>query len=344
MKNKLNIDVICNDGSPLGVVFQDIYGENGRVGVGGAELALLTMCEGWHDAGHRVRLYNSPTKSGGSPFHQYPIDTFLPQEDRDILIIFRSPNHRALNAVGKKIWWSCDQYTVGDFAEFSNHVDRIVTISQFHADHFKNTYNITDTVSIDLPVRLADYIPITDKKLHSMIFCSVPDRGLDTMAQMFPYIKSKVSDATLTITSDYRLWGLPDGRNENFIRKFLGMDGVKFVGALPRREMVIEQLKAEIQSYPCVYDELFCYSVAECSVAGAYPVTSSQGSLETTNMGIQVEGDAKSGHWMPGYADKVIETLLDPNLKERQQELMRKAIDRFDINKIIRKWDELFYE
>src|SRR3990167_11067456 len=124
---KLNIDVVCNDGSPLGIVLSDIYGKNDRVGVGGAELALLTMCEAWSNYGHHVRLYNSPKVSKGSPFGQYPIDTFLPQDDRDILIIFRSTNHRIKNATGKKIWWSCDQYTVGDFSEFASKVDKIIT-------------------------------------------------------------------------------------------------------------------------------------------------------------------------------------------------------------------------
>ena len=38
------IHVLANDGSPLGVTEKSIFGEDGRVGVGGAELALLTMC------------------------------------------------------------------------------------------------------------------------------------------------------------------------------------------------------------------------------------------------------------------------------------------------------------
>ena len=57
----LSIDILCNDGSPLGTHYSDIYGENGRIGLGGAELALHTLCDGWTEVGHRVRLYNNPT-------------------------------------------------------------------------------------------------------------------------------------------------------------------------------------------------------------------------------------------------------------------------------------------
>src|SRR3990167_8196820 len=94
-KRNLKIDILCNDGSPLGVHLSDVYAYNGRVGVGGAELALLTMAEAWGNAGYHVRIYNNPTHMDeNAPFLQHPVDTFIPHEDRDILIIFRSPNHR----------------------------------------------------------------------------------------------------------------------------------------------------------------------------------------------------------------------------------------------------------
>ena len=342
MRHKLKIDVLCNDGSPLGVVSKDIYGENGRIGLGGAELALLTMCEAWHNCGHRVRLYNSPTISNGSSFGQYPIDTFLPQENRDILIIFRSPNHRIGNARGLKVWWSTDQYTVGDFRDFSTKVDRIITISEFHAKHFKSAYGIEKTTSIDLPVRLQDYEQEIEKVKNRMIFCSVPDRGLEILAQAYPRIKSEIPDVSLVITSDYRLWGVPEPRNERFIQRFFGMEGVKFLGAVPRKEMVLEQMRAEIMPYSCTYDELFCYAVAECQVAGAYPITSSTGALETTNMGTQIEGDASNGRWIEAFTNEVIKTLKDPLLWEKQQEVKQFALTRFSIDKILKEWEKVF--
>lgn len=343
---KLLIDCLCNDGSPLGIVPSDIYGEGDRIGVGGAELALLTMCEAWAKAGHSVRLYNSPRKHEPSLFEQYPVDTFLPHEQRDILIIFRSPNHRIAHANGKKIWWSCDQYTVGSFEKFSGRVDKIVTISPFHAQYFKDTYGIEGTVTIDLPVRIEDYANSPEnarmKIPNRMIFCSVPDRGLAVLAQAYPRIKQEVPDASLVITSDYRLWGLPDARNEQFIRRFMGMDGVKFLGALPRKQMVDEQMKAQVQAYPCTYEELFAIANAECQVAGALPVTTTVGALRTTNMGIQVEGDPTNPHWVKSFSDAVINTLKDKELPEKRFELRQKAIERFSLERILKEWDKVF--
>lgn len=336
----MRLDFLCNDGSPLGVQPLDIYGENGRLGVGGAELALLTLCDGLHNSGHDVRLYNNPLNGNGRTFSQYLVDEYNPDDERDVVVVFRSPNSRIYGSKGLKVWWSCDQFTVGDFGEFQNHVDKIVTISPFHARYFKTKYEIENTITIDLPVRVWDYGERVEKVPHSLIFCSVPDRGLQLLLPMFDKISQEVPDVTLTITSDYRLWGAPSALNEQFISKCLGKPNIKFLGAIPRREMVREQLKAEIQTYPCVYDELFCYSVAECSVAGAYPITPPIGALETTNMGTIIEGTPFDRNWQEEFMDNVIERLQDPDLGKKQIELRNRAIKRFSTNRILQEWEE----
>lgn len=339
---KLKIHILCNDGSPLGVSEASIHGQDGRMGVGGAELAILTLMAGWTDAGHDVTFYNNPQHGHYSKFKHAPLSLFTPQENRDLLIVFRSPNRRAERAKGKKIWFSTDQYTVGSFAEFAKHMDKIVTISPFHADYFEKTYGIKNTATIDLPVRLQDYQQPVEKIKHRMIFCSVPDRGLGVLAKAYPAIKRAVPDASLAITSDYRLWGVAEPRNEQHIRRFLGMDGVRFLGAVPRRELVQEQLSAEVQAYPCTYPELFCYAIAECQVAGALPVTSTRGAISTTNMGIQLEGDPDNPHWVSVFSEGVISALLDKNLKDRQEEVNTKAVSRFALNRILGEWDKVF--
>ncbi len=102
----MKIDILCNDGSPLGITTATIYGDSRQVGVGGAELALLTLCEAWHHEGHEVRLYNNPRDRTSSPFQQFAISQFNPDDVRDVLIVFRSPNPRAYHARGLKVCWA----------------------------------------------------------------------------------------------------------------------------------------------------------------------------------------------------------------------------------------------
>ena len=152
----MKIDIVCNDGSPLKVTMRSIYGEDGRAGVGGAELALLTMCEAWTKAGHEVCLYNDPDTEGASIFEQREKDSFEPDQSRDVVITFRSANERTKEAKGLHVWWSTDQYTLGGFTEFAACTDRIVTISDYHAMFFEGQYGLKDTIVIDLPVRIDD--------------------------------------------------------------------------------------------------------------------------------------------------------------------------------------------
>lgn len=346
--NKLKIDVLANDGSPIGVTEQSIHGLDGRLGVGGAELAILTLCRGWHDAGHDVTFYNNPQVHHGSVFRQKPISLFHPKEQRDILIIFRSPNTRIRNAEGKKIWFSTDQYTVGNFKDFATEVDEIVTISPFHAKYFRDVYGINRTTTIDLPVRLWEYQGfdgLVEKKKNSLIFCSVPDRGLQVLAGVYDKIVSHIPDVSLTITSDYRLWGNPSPLNGNHVKQFHNKPGVRFLGAVSRDTLVLEQLRADIQAYPCTYDELFCYAVAECQVAGAYPITSSTGALNTTNLGTIVDGDIYSKEWKDEFVETIVKQLGNRKfLNENRQSVQRRAIERFSLEKILKQWDKVFYE
>lgn len=344
-KSKLKIHVLANDGSPLGVTEQSIHGLDGRIGVGGAELAILTLMRGWTEAGHDVTFYNSPNAAHGSVFTQLPIGMFSPQEYRDVLIIFRSPNRRAERAVaGRKIWFSTDQYTVGDFAKFAHHVDQIVTISKFHADHFRDTYQINDTTIIDLPVRIWEYDLEVEKVPNRMIFCSVPDRGLGVLAECFDEIKRQVPDASLVITSDYTLWGAASPMNEKYLRKFMGKKDVQFMGAVSRSRMIEEQLKAEIHPYSCTYDELFCYASAECQVAGALPITSQVGALATTNMGLFVPGDPNSSQWKQLFTTVVVEAMKERDMFQPMAKGIQKmALERFDLRKILLEWDKALY-
>jgi len=343
----MKIEILCNDGSPLGVTSKTIWGDKWRIGVGGAELALITMCEQWTKEGHKVVLYNDPMEIGVSPFEQRRRNEFEPTGERDVLIVFRSPNVRAIPANGLKVWWSTDQYTVGDFAQFAPFMDKVVCISPFHAEHFEKAYNITGVEAIDLPVRMDDYhehsFPIV-KIPNRLIFTSIPDRGLENLWRQWKYIVQNVKDASLVITSDYRLWGA-GSNNEKHKARWLAHDNVRFKGAIPRTEFIEEQLKAQVHLYPCNYEELFCIAIAESQYAGAYTVTSAIGSLKTTNMGKILNVDPNDPRNDIHFTEYIIELLQDQDeLQRKQLDLHIKAKDRFAPDIISKQWMEKIFK
>lgn len=343
----MRIDILTNDGSPLGVTEKSIYGEDGRMGVGGAELALLTLCKGWHDKGYKVTLYNNPDIADGSCFEQRPIDDFSPFNPRDVLIIFRSPNTRIRDgANGLKVWFSCDQRTVGNFQEFAGQADKIVTISPYHSQYFSDVYSIHNTVPIDLPVRTWEYDTKTKKFPYKCIWNSMPDRGVETLANVWAKLSARVPEASLIITSDWRLW--TRHASEQHIAQykvmFAALPNVRYTGAIPRTELIKHELEAQVNLATNTYEELFCISVAECQVAGAYPVSSNSGAIRTTNMGKIFPGNPMNVAWQNEYVDFVASLLTDQDsLKRKYRYLRKKALKRFSLETILQQWDEKIF-
>jgi glycosyltransferase involved in cell wall biosynthesis len=338
----MKIDFIVNDGSPQFVTEKTIWGDMLQPGVGGAELALLTMCAGLQQRGHDVTLYNDPREPGASSFLQRGVREFKPKDKRDALVIFRSPNMRSINANGYKIWWSCDQRTIGDFQGFSKTVNKIVTISQYHSDYFSQMYGINDTVITDLPVRDADYKDLMEnppeRVPNRFIFSSVPDRGLTNLWRMWPRVKQLIPDATLVVTSDYRLWG-GSANNEGHRLRWSARDGIYFLGAVNRKRLLEEQMKAEYCLYPGSYPELFCIAVAELQYAGVNCITSNIGALATTNMGTVVPVDASNAHNDKLFIDALMAVHDDPNRSLKRGALQQYAAQRFCLDTILDYWE-----
>lgn len=338
----MKIDVVTVMGSPKNIIPDDIHGR----GVGGAELALMSWAEIMSKRGHSVRVYNQTTPRYWDDVNlQYRPDyMFNPGEDRDILITFRGPNEAALGAKGKQFGWSCDQYTVGDYHSWYRDVEKMVFISSFHQQDHLNRYGqiaIDKGQVIDLGVRTWEY-SVLPKEPYSFIFCSVPDRGLNELANIWPRIREEFPLATLTVTSDYTLWGATEPLNMQYRMRLAGQPGIRFLGNIPRQQLVDEQCRAEVNLYPCNYDENFCIAIAECQVAGVYCITTDRGALKTTNM---------YGPRFPAGLDNTVsfmDTLQSffntpKAVRELQSNTIRtKALHRFSWDTIAEQWEQLF--
>lgn len=340
----LTIDIFCRDGSPLKITPPMIYGR----GVGGAELSLMTWAETMASRGHQIRVYNNPDTPGDYDGVAYlPQDDFEPGYNRDAIVVYRSPTPNLKNIrAAVKIHWSTDQYTMGNYAtDIVPFIDKIICISPYHMADYQSRYNPSEDkiTYIDLGVRLQDYPLEMEKVLNRFIFCSVPERGLTVIRQIWPQIKEALPDATLVITSDHRLWGSHSPNNHKYRLDLLGCDGIVFLGAIERHELAKHQAQAQIHLFPCTYPELFAISVAECQSVGAYPITPDIGALQTTNQwGTILPGDAMNPAWQKMYIDIVIAMALDQDrLKELQLVSIKSARARFDWEKICDKWENV---
>ena len=278
-------------------------------------------------------------------FSQLPIDGFTPEDERDVVIVWRSPNERLTpDTVGLKVWVSCDQKTMGDFGKFALKVDKIVTISDRHADYFRDIYGIQDTITIDIPIRVWEYEENEVEKVpYRCIFNHMPDRGVMQLHAVWAEIVRDVPDASLVITSDWRLWSewADPQATQQFKAKFARLPGVTYLGAVKRDELIKHQLEAQLELYPSSYDELFCISTAENQVAGCFPITNDWGALATTNMGMIIPGSPFTPEWSKKFVTNAVSLLRNQDLlEEKAKEVQRLAKERFALNRVLKIWDE----
>jgi len=339
----MKIALVCNDGSPIGVTPPDIY----ERGVGGAELAMMSLMETLARRGHEVTVYNDyrfvKDFDGVTYGHR---NNFNPMEPRDAIIVYRSPNPLVgtRHGANRVVWWSCDQYTIGSFAALAERVDAIVCISDFHRNYFETIYGIAKerVTVIDLGVRKQDYpAKPPERILNRLIFMSIPDRGLKELKPIYDLMRAEIPDLSLTITSDYRLWGV-NANNMQHRLFWAGTPGVEFLGAVPRKELCRLQMQADMMVYPCTYEELFCLSVAEAQVAGAFPITPNVAALSTTNeWGIQIPGVPSAPDFSAQVANRAVDLLTTERnfLDHSREKMMVLAAKRFDWDRIAAQWE-----
>ena len=259
-------------------------------GVGGAEASLILLARELANKGYLVEVYNRAEVTGtfrGVEYHH--VNEFTYTDYCDLFVLFRSysPVLDVVNAQ-RKVFWSCDQYTdlpsVWEHCVFPQ-VNMVVAISEYHKKFIKEHYELSNYIKvIDLGINYDDYLDIkeSEKVANRIIFCSVPNRGLDNLYRMAPRIREKVEDLEIIITSDYRLWGLDQPDNYVYRTLFDNYDYVRFVGKVPRQELVEYQRSSKVMAYPTNYNECFCISAMECMAAGAVPVTFDLGALPDT--------------------------------------------------------------
>jgi glycosyltransferase involved in cell wall biosynthesis len=145
-----------------------------------------------------------------------------------------------------------------------------------------------------------------------LLYCSVPDRGLYYLKDLFPAIRRRVPDATLVITSDFSLWGREPAKDA-FMRFFTDHSGIEYLGHVDRGRLVAEQLRARVLAYPCIFPEGFCIAAAECMAAGAVPVTTNAFALPTTigRAGVLIDGRPRGWFYRRRFVNAAVGLLTD---------------------------------
>ena len=279
----MRIAWVYTTGRPAGWVDRAFEG----AALGGSEASMILYAQEFARLGHEVTIFTpsmARTRTlGGVTWRDF---WGIHGHEFDVAIALRFPDALTAVLAPVRVVYCCDPEVpkLPDFYRTGN-LQLVVTISEHQKDRFQQEHPIPEELYMvsNAGITYSDYVGKgIDKVRGRCIYCSVPARGLYSLAELWPAIRKKVPWATLHITGGFELWGMdiPIAK-QPALEKIIGLEGVTYLGVLPREELIREQLESEVLLLPGAVDspEMCCISAMECAAARNLLVVGDVGAL-----------------------------------------------------------------
>jgi glycosyltransferase involved in cell wall biosynthesis len=297
-------------------------------GVGGTEAMVVVLSEALAARGIAVTVATHLDRPERDRVVYQPIGEARPR-DAEVTVLVKRWSDVAMDAGPVRVFLATDVHLpepkmITRCVEWSTHS---LALSPFMRQQLQQVVTPRDMGVLPPPVALENYEGYQDVRGPVMLYCSVPDRGLYYLKDLFPAIRKRVPDATLVITSDFTLWGRASAKAA-FLRFFEHQPGIEYLGHVSRAKLVAEQHRARVLAYPCTFEEGFCIAAAECMAAGAVPVTTNAFALTTTvgDAGVLVNGRPRSWFYRRRFVAAAATLLTnDREWRQRSEACRRRA-------------------
>ena len=226
-----------------------------------------------------------------------------------------------------KVLWAHHAFDQPLFLDFDhNLVNHIVSPSQWNKEQFIKFHNVPEDKITVIPNGVSDIFSYSDKKTKTMIFTSIPYKGLGALSKVIPHIHQKHPDVKFKIFSSMSLYG---NLNDPYIETYEALKLLPYVEyspAVDQLDLVKHYQESAFFIHPCIWEETFCVAMCEAMKSGAYPIVTNIGALPEVSGGnasvVPIDGKNTSKGW------EVTETFLN-----NFTETCCQALDFFDKDK-----------
>jgi glycosyltransferase involved in cell wall biosynthesis len=208
--------------------------------------------------------------------------------------------------------------------KMAERIDRIVVLSDWHADHVRKLYPF---LKPDHLIVSGDGIhawapELQEPQPHRFIYASSADRGLDVLLTWWPAILKKWKDAELHVfygwnNYDQMMRAYPQmAAFKEHVQRLLAQPGVTMHGRVGQKELAGEFAKSQFWLYPSIradgvdWEETFCITALEAQANGCIPIVRSVGALpercvfkESLVNSRNIKHFLKRMHWWAGRKD-----------------------------------------
>jgi glycosyltransferase involved in cell wall biosynthesis len=282
-------------------------------GVGGTEAMVVVLSEALTARGIDVTV---ATRSGAEDCNRVRYQSIHAARPRqaDVTVLVKQWSDVVTDAALERVFLATDVHVPDRqmIARCIGWCTKSFALSPFMRRSLQAVVSAPGMGILPPPIAIEDYVSLVETRAPVMLYCSVPDRGLYYLKDLFPAIRARVSEAALVITSDFTLWGRAPAK-EAFMRFFERTPGVEYLGHVDRSRLISEQRRARVLAYPCIFAEGFCIAAAECMAAGTVPVTTNAFALTTTvgDAGVLIDGRPRSWFYRRRFVKAVTELLSD---------------------------------
>jgi glycosyltransferase involved in cell wall biosynthesis len=361
-------------------------------GLGGSETAVIEISKRLAAKGHRVRVYVGCGESKTYDGVEWINCDWHPVYGKcDVCVVWRNAPMLELPGEAKvKLLWVHDVWAVGATRENLAKATRVLALSGWHRGfmaehHAQHGLTVDKIVKTSNGIDLEKFVPghqwksayvggavcdvcstcrreatstrtdqacVLKRDDHKVVYSSSADRGLESLLQMWPRIRSQVKDATLHIFYGFYNWEQmskndPAGTSRiNAIKSKifdLQPHGVVYRGRVDQQTLAREFLSAGLWAYSTWFSETFCLTAAEAQAAGLRIVTSPIAALKETvgNRGVMIEGDWMSPEYQNNFVDAAVWALQNGGNREALQQYAR---EHFSWDGVVSQWGDLMRE
>lgn len=215
---------------------------------------------------------------------------------------------------------------------------KVLGVSAWHADYLSNVYRLGNTGYVPNGIDRGRYAGEVKKVFGRCVWASSPDRGLETLLQLWPQIVAQEPEAELhiaygweTIEKSIAAGYDPYGQLRSLKAYIEGLiqntPRVVWRGRLKQDELATLYQESYAWLYPTSFTETFCISAVEAMAGGCVPVTSAAGALPETigDGGVVVTGNTYSAPWREFWVACAKAVLLHPDTR---LPLVQKGMER----------------
>lgn len=341
--------------------------ENLEIGIGGSEAMIILRARALAKLGHEVVCFapgnNPPRELCGVlwkslPGWPYPTSSSYPFGDEgfDVLISLRRAGWGDSKRPAVRALWANDQACY-DLVEATNcgECNLIITISEHQKWRYQRLYpEIPEEMYLpsSAGVEFDAYAPEPDKDPLMCVFSSTPERGLRHLIRLWRKIHKLVPEAKLRVTGGFELYGASPERaiylSEGLYGTASYLPNARYMGPMPRSELIALQQRASLLTYPSIYDEMCCITALEMHVAGCAIVTTDRAALS------ERVRDEVDGYLIPGtpgtpayddfFVERTVKLLRNPKLCQEFGQAGREIARRHDHLVLAEQWVKRFEE